>query len=150
MSILHLSQLVEIIQFLRSKLPLDWKELRWSKRNIKYKIYCLSPRLLSKRRRYGIVFKRVPHVQHAYFFPVQPIELTWFLVALPLPSILKLLFVVKTHNQMIKRPPAWKRQSCVNYIKLFLWSDIWNVSYIELRVWNQVSYDHRSYERNCV
>ena len=25
-------------------------------------------------------------------------------------------------------------------------SDIWNVSYIELRIWNQVSYDHRSYE----
>ena len=34
-----------------------------------------------------------------------------------------------------------------------MWSDIWNVSYIELRIWNQVSYDHRSYEcnlRNCV
>ena len=29
-----------------------------------------------------------------------------------------------------------------------LWSDIWNVSYIELRIWNQVSYDHHSYERN--
>ena len=28
-----------------------------------------------------------------------------------------------------------------------MWSDIWNVSYIELRIWNQVSYDHRSYER---
>ena len=28
------------------------------------------------------------------------------------------------------------------------WSDIWNVSYIELRIWNQVSYDHRSNERN--
>ena len=26
--------------------------------------------------------------------------------------------------------------------------DIWNVSYIELRIWNQVRYDHRSYERN--
>ena len=24
----------------------------------------------------------------------------------------------------------------------------WNVSYIELRIWNQVSYNHRSYERN--
>ena len=23
-----------------------------------------------------------------------------------------------------------------------MWSDIWNVSYIELRIWNQVSYDH--------
>ena len=31
-----------------------------------------------------------------------------------------------------------------------MWSDIWNVSYIELRIWNQVSYDHRSYERNRV
>ena len=30
----------------------------------------------------------------------------------------------------------------------FLWSDIWNVSYIELQIWNQGSYDHRSYERN--
>jgi len=27
-------------------------------------------------------------------------------------------------------------------------SDIWNVSFIELRIWNQVSDDHRSYERN--
>ena len=27
-------------------------------------------------------------------------------------------------------------------------SDVWNVSYVELRIWNQVSYDHRSYERN--
>ena len=26
------------------------------------------------------------------------------------------------------------------------WSDVWNVSYIELRIWNQVSYDHRSHE----
>ena len=31
---------------------------------------------------------------------------------------------------------------------LFMWSDIWTVSYFELRVWNQVSYDHRSYDRN--
>ena len=29
-----------------------------------------------------------------------------------------------------------------------MWSDIWNVSYIELRVWNQASHDHRSFERN--
>ena len=29
-----------------------------------------------------------------------------------------------------------------------MWSDIWNVSYIELRIWNQLSHDHRSYERN--
>ena len=29
-----------------------------------------------------------------------------------------------------------------------MWSDIWNVSYIELRICNQVSHDHRSYERN--
>ena len=29
-----------------------------------------------------------------------------------------------------------------------LLSYIWNVSYIELRIWNQVSHDHRSYERN--
>ena len=29
-----------------------------------------------------------------------------------------------------------------------MWSDIWNVSYIELRIWNQVTYDHRRYERN--
>ena len=28
-----------------------------------------------------------------------------------------------------------------------LWSDMWNISYIELRIWNQVNYDHRSYER---
>ena len=28
------------------------------------------------------------------------------------------------------------------------WSDIWNVSCIKLRIWNQVSYHHRSYERN--
>ena len=28
------------------------------------------------------------------------------------------------------------------------WSDIWNVSYIELRMWNQVSHDPRSYELN--
>ena len=25
---------------------------------------------------------------------------------------------------------------------------IWNVSYIELRIWNQVSHDHRSFERS--
>ena len=31
---------------------------------------------------------------------------------------------------------------------IIMWSDIWNVSYIELRIWNQVSHDHRSYERN--
>ena len=34
-----------------------------------------------------------------------------------------------------------------------MWSDIWNVSYIELRIWNQVSHDHRSDEcnlSNCV
>ena len=30
------------------------------------------------------------------------------------------------------------------------WSDIWNISYIKLRIWNQVSYDHRSYERNVI
>ena len=30
----------------------------------------------------------------------------------------------------------------------FLWSDIWNVSYIELRIWNQVSCDLRSCECN--
>ena len=29
-----------------------------------------------------------------------------------------------------------------------MWSEIWNVSYIELRIWNQVSHDHRSFERN--
>ena len=29
-----------------------------------------------------------------------------------------------------------------------MWSDIWNVSYIELRILNQVSHDHRSYECN--
>ena len=27
-----------------------------------------------------------------------------------------------------------------------VWSDIWNVSYIELQIWNQVSYDLRSYD----
>ena len=31
-----------------------------------------------------------------------------------------------------------------------VWSDTWNVSYIELRIWNQVSYDLHSYERNYV
>ena len=31
---------------------------------------------------------------------------------------------------------------------LRMWSDIWNISYIELQIWNQVSYDLRSYERN--
>ena len=29
-----------------------------------------------------------------------------------------------------------------------MWSYIWNISYIELRMWNQVGYDPRSYERN--
>ena len=29
-----------------------------------------------------------------------------------------------------------------------VWSDIWNVSYIELQIWNQVSHDHGSFERN--
>ena len=29
-----------------------------------------------------------------------------------------------------------------------MWSDIWNVSYIELQIWNQASHDHRSFERN--
>ena len=29
-----------------------------------------------------------------------------------------------------------------------MWGYIWNSSYIELRIWNQVSYDPRSYERN--
>ena len=32
--------------------------------------------------------------------------------------------------------------------KYVMWSDIWNVSYIELRSWNQVSYNHCSYEHN--
>ena len=27
-----------------------------------------------------------------------------------------------------------------------IWTDVWNAWYIELRIWNQVSYDHRSYE----
>jgi len=33
-----------------------------------------------------------------------------------------------------------------------MWSDIWkfNVSYTELGIWNQVSYDNCSYERNCL
>ena len=34
-----------------------------------------------------------------------------------------------------------------------MWSDVWNVSYIELQSLNQVSYDIRSYEcklNNCV
>jgi len=34
-----------------------------------------------------------------------------------------------------------------------MWRDIWNVSYIELRIWSQGSYDHRSYGHslsNCV
>ena len=29
-----------------------------------------------------------------------------------------------------------------------MWSDTWKDSYIELGIWNQVSYDHRSYEHN--
>ena len=42
---------------------------------------------------------------------------------------------------------------CKSFFPCFLvysvmWSDIWNVSYIELRIWNQVSHDHRSCERN--
>ena len=32
--------------------------------------------------------------------------------------------------------------------QFYMQSDVWNVSYVELRIWNQVSYDHRSYERN--
>ena len=32
--------------------------------------------------------------------------------------------------------------------RVLLWSHIWDISYIELRIWNQVSYDHYSYERN--
>ena len=35
-----------------------------------------------------------------------------------------------------------------NYNIRSMWSDVWNVSYNELRILNQVSYDHRSYERN--
>ena len=29
-----------------------------------------------------------------------------------------------------------------------MWSNIWNISYIELRMWNQVSYEPRSHECN--
>ena len=36
----------------------------------------------------------------------------------------------------------------LNMIKIsifdLLWGDIWNISYVELRIWNQVSYDHRT------
>ena len=34
---------------------------------------------------------------------------------------------------------------CERKSEIIMWSDIWNVSYIELRIWNQVSYDHRSF-----
>ena len=34
------------------------------------------------------------------------------------------------------------------FLEKTMWSDIWNISYVELRIRNQVSYDHRSYERN--
>ena len=45
-----------------------------------------------------------------------------------------------TNNQ---KPP--KRNYAIFFlIYTILWSDVWNVSYIELRIWNQVSYDHRS------
>ena len=44
-----------------------------------------------------------------------------------------------------KSENSWKS---TNRPFLVLWSDIWNVSYVELRIWNQVSHDHRSYERN--
>ena len=46
-----------------------------------------------------------------------------------------------------------ERQGTQEQYLVSFWSDIWNVSYIELRIWNQVSYDLRSYERilnNCV
>ena len=39
------------------------------------------------------------------------------------------------------------------FLLYLYWGDIWNVSYIELRIWNQVSYDHHSNEcnsSNCV
>ena len=46
----------------------------------------------------------------------------------------------------------WKRKKVTchqKYIKTdTMRSDIWNVSYIELQIWNQVSYDHCSYEHN--
>ena len=29
-------------------------------------------------------------------------------------------------------------------VLLMLWNYVWNISYIELRIWNQVSYDRRS------
>ena len=44
-----------------------------------------------------------------------------------------------------KSENSWKS---TNRPFLVLWSDIWNVSYVELRIWNQVSHDHRTYERN--
>ena len=33
---------------------------------------------------------------------------------------------------------------------IILWSYIWIISYIALRMWNQVSYDPRSYKHSCV
>ena len=50
------------------------------------------------------------------------------------------------HDYVIVRERGTKSKSLKETLEL--WSDIWNVSYIELRIWNQVSYDHCSYERN--
>ena len=44
--------------------------------------------------------------------------------------------LIKTHSEI-----KLSNEKC-------FWSDIWNVSYIEQRIWNQVSHDHRSYGRN--
>ena len=37
--------------------------------------------------------------------------------------------------------------ACTSMWGIWILSDLWNASYIELRIWNQVSHDHRSYER---
>ena len=38
--------------------------------------------------------------------------------------------------------------NCFHATTTEMWSDISNVSYIEQRIWNQVSHDDRSFERN--
>ena len=58
----------------------------------------------------------------------------------------QMLFWISSSTSLSKQATS---QACFNVVvetNNFIY--LWNISYVELRIWNQVSYDHRSYERN--
>ena len=71
--------------------------------------------------------------------------------------LLKFLLSSKSPVVILRFKSNWwlhLNQCVIHYcLYYFMWSYIWNISYIELRMSNKVSYDPRGYERslcNCV